>query len=233
MKKIILTIFLLTFCVSISGAGITDKLRAVIAAKNAGGAPPSGKSFSDDFSTDPFTSRFGYLTSGTFYFAEDAVAAANQSAGSAIYYNVGQTDTTNQYVKISSNESGYCGVAFRSDGTGSNGYYAVFINANNATFDLWDEDGVVSEIEDLGAVTYTAGTPIGVTICGSGASTVVRLWLNVTADAPSTCALWDAGGPDKTSSTDPGTYYDSNKYLGIANRTWSREYDNFFGGDVP
>ena len=41
MKKIILTIFLLTFCVSISGAGITDKLRAVIAAKNAG-APAAG-----------------------------------------------------------------------------------------------------------------------------------------------------------------------------------------------
>ena len=33
MKKIILTILLLAFCVSISGAGITDKLRAVIAAK--------------------------------------------------------------------------------------------------------------------------------------------------------------------------------------------------------
>ena len=38
MKKTILTILLLAFCVSISGAGITDKLRAVIAAKNAGGA---------------------------------------------------------------------------------------------------------------------------------------------------------------------------------------------------
>ena len=34
MKKIILTIFLLTFCVSISGAGITDQMRRVIAAKN-------------------------------------------------------------------------------------------------------------------------------------------------------------------------------------------------------
>ena len=42
MKKTILTILILAFCVSISGAGITDKLRAVIAAKNApagGGAP--------------------------------------------------------------------------------------------------------------------------------------------------------------------------------------------------
>ena len=39
MKKTILAILLLAFCVSISGAGITDKLRAVIAAKNTGGAP--------------------------------------------------------------------------------------------------------------------------------------------------------------------------------------------------
>jgi len=41
MKKIILTLFLLIFCVSISGAGITDKLKAVIAAKNAPAAAPS------------------------------------------------------------------------------------------------------------------------------------------------------------------------------------------------
>ena len=40
MKKTILVILLLAFCVSISGAGITDKLRAVIAAKNA--AAPAG-----------------------------------------------------------------------------------------------------------------------------------------------------------------------------------------------
>ena len=45
MKKIILTILLLAFCVSISGAGITDKLRAVIAARNVpapGGTPAWG-----------------------------------------------------------------------------------------------------------------------------------------------------------------------------------------------
>ena len=41
MKKTILAILILAFCVSISGAGITDKLRAVIAAKNAG-APAGG-----------------------------------------------------------------------------------------------------------------------------------------------------------------------------------------------
>ena len=41
MKKTILTILILAFCVSISGAGITDKLRAVIAAKNAGGGAPT------------------------------------------------------------------------------------------------------------------------------------------------------------------------------------------------
>ena len=40
MKKTILAILLLAFCVSISGAGITDKLRAVIATKNA--AAPAG-----------------------------------------------------------------------------------------------------------------------------------------------------------------------------------------------
>ena len=46
MKKIILTILILAFCVSISGAGITDKLRAVIAARNVpapgGGTPAWG-----------------------------------------------------------------------------------------------------------------------------------------------------------------------------------------------
>ena len=46
MKKTILTILLLAFCVSISGAGITDKLRAVIAAKNA--AAPGGDSCPGD-----------------------------------------------------------------------------------------------------------------------------------------------------------------------------------------
>ena len=45
MKKTILAILILAFCVSISGAGITDKLRAVIAAKNAGGAPPAGLAY--------------------------------------------------------------------------------------------------------------------------------------------------------------------------------------------
>ena len=35
MKKLFITLFLLAFCVSISGAGIVDKLKSVIARKNA------------------------------------------------------------------------------------------------------------------------------------------------------------------------------------------------------
>ena len=42
MKKTILTILLLAFCVSISGAGIVDSLKSVIARKNAGNNCPPG-----------------------------------------------------------------------------------------------------------------------------------------------------------------------------------------------
>ena len=46
MKKTILIIILFALCVSISSAGVTDKLRAVIAAKNAGGADVTAPTWS-------------------------------------------------------------------------------------------------------------------------------------------------------------------------------------------
>ena len=66
MKKTILTILLLAFCVSISGAGITDQMRRVIAAKNAG-APPGACSEAND------SELFGNVT----YNADDLAADAS------------------------------------------------------------------------------------------------------------------------------------------------------------
>ena len=229
MKKIFLILTLILFMVSQVHA--YDPL---LIFSGMPAAPPSGQSFSDDFATDPFTSRFGYLTTIQWYHSGDSIFNYNSPAATAVYYNAGQTDTANQYVKIeSAPDDGYVGAAFRSDGTGSNGYYAVYIWGGSAYFSLWNDTGEASEIESLGAVTYTSGNALGVTVCGTGASTVARIWLSVTANAPGSCTSWDSGAADVTSSTDPGTYYDSNRYLGLVNGNWAHSHDNFYGGDVP
>ena len=59
MKKTILTLFLLAMCVSISGAGITDKLRAVIAAKNAGAACEYTLKYNDESDDTEYSLGYG------------------------------------------------------------------------------------------------------------------------------------------------------------------------------
>ena len=70
MKKLILVILLLAFCVSISSAGVTDKLRAVIAAKNAGDEEPPAPG-----------STFTFVASSVYDSASSASATCSKPTG--------------------------------------------------------------------------------------------------------------------------------------------------------
>ena len=91
MKKIILTILLLAFCVSISGAGITDQMRRVIAAKNAG-APVSS---CPSYYASAVLSWDGDHTSG--------VLNACDSSGNAVLFVDGGSVDISTYGEASSN----------------------------------------------------------------------------------------------------------------------------------
>lgn len=189
----------------------------------------SGTSISDDFSTTPFTTRFNYLTTGNFTW--NAGGYVTSVANSAIYATTACTGQ-NQYVKFKLNTAQYAGAVFRATTAGSAGFYVLELYQDVFYFTRWNNSGWITDIQELDYIEFAANDTIGATIVGTGASTVVRAWINPTGNAPDAGGTtWNSAAADTTSSSDPGTYY-TGSHVGIGTQLNAKSFDDFYGGDI-
>lgn len=185
--------------------------------------------YSDDFSTTPFTARWGYLTSTQWTYGTGTVESAN----GAIYYKTALT-TDNRYIKWTLvTSSDYTGAVLSSSGTGSAGFLCANVYDGSLYIESWDDGGWVADVDSLGAFSTTGGdVTIGMTICGTGASRTIRAWLNPTGNSPTSCSVWGGSGPTATSDSDFSSYQ-TGKYMGLESNATSDEHDNVYLGDIP
>jgi hypothetical protein len=146
----------------------------------------------------------------------------------------------------------YCKVTLTANNTGANvrgGALFRYTDASSACYSVMidDLDDTVfwyfhstptagGSLINSGTETITFSVPanFGLTITGTGASTVVRIWLNPTADAPTSASSWDARAADLTLTDDPGTAVDTGNFVGVLGQgsLGAVEFDNFFGGGL-
>jgi len=209
MKKTILIIILFALCVSISSAGVTDKLRAVIAAKNAGGADVTAPTWSSttvatdgDAVTVVFSENLNdtALGGGEFDLDCDGVSGADN----VLVYSSGDGTNTWVFAATSTVQSG------ESCTTGFDG--AANEAEDDAGNDLADygPEAVTNNSTQGGASYLVEESFDGSTSCATGEpSNCDNTWVEVddsggTADAFD-CSTGDCGlvGTYSYSSPDP------------------------------
>jgi len=202
---------------------------------------------SDDFSTDPFASRWNKDLN------EDAIGitydGTNQrlnctTAGSGDYnhsvYTSGGGASANMWVKAQIGWSGSSpkltyGITLRRSTVASPVYLIMFALGTDTTasWRYWADDGTTAPvtIADLtGCGSFSVGDYIGARVTGTGNDTVLDLWKNPSGSDPD-----DWGAACATDTTDPGTAVDSGVYGGVYCRATSATsvtgyWDNFSSG---
>lgn len=205
----------------------------------AAGGPAA---FSDDFDRSDSDSLGANWTEA----AGDADIAGNLyrlSTGSfGVITSVHNTSTGSitQYVKATlGTDPFYPWFVFRYTNSGS-AYYVVQFDDATGTFD-WQKFDNASDTsgDSIGTGSITAGLmssqTFGITIEGTGTSTVVRIWRNPT-NLPTTASNWDGDTtPDATISNDPASPVDSGNFVGLGGQQSSADtktVNNFFGGGL-
>lgn len=206
----------------------------------AGGGGGGGAAFSDDFNRTDSASLGANWTEA----AGDASISGNAyllvTSGFGVITSVHNTSTgtTSQYVKatLSGADVVYPWFVFRYVDS-SSGYYAVqfgstgsiewyyFANAADTTGDLIGSGTIGSDL---------TGQTVGMTITGTGASTVLRVWLNPT-NLPNPADNWDGDTtPNVTLTDDPATPCDTGTKVGLGGQQNGNtvKFDNFFGGGL-
>lgn len=151
------------------------------------------------------------------------------------------TASTDQYVKAvvySTASGGYPEMVFRYTNS-SSAYYAIEFNVDGDTA-LWRRyptaAGSSADISAATAITVTTGDVFGITVSGTGDSTVVRIWRNPTGNFPNSATDWGGdSSPDITFTDNPASPVNSGTYAGVGgyqSTVGTISFDNFFTGDV-
>lgn len=84
------------------------------------------------------------------------------------------------------------------------------------------------------ALSFTIPATFGATIVGTGNSTVAKVWLNPSANAPTDSSTWDGGASSTTDTTDPASAVDTGNFVGIIGNgsLGALEWEDFFGGGL-
>lgn len=213
------------------------------AAAGGGGGSPSA--FSDDFDRANGDSLGANWTEA----AGDADIVSNEyrisTGGFGVVTSVytGEACTTaNQYVMITIDDTflQYPWVVLRYTDS-SSPYYAVQFDGNNGTAEWYKfDDASDTSGDSIGTVDTGAdltGVAMALTITGTGASTVVRIW-RTPGGLPSAADNWNGDtSPDGSLTDDPGANaVDTGIYVGIGGQVSAADtltLNNFFGGDIP
>ena len=253
MKKTILIIILFALCVSISSAGVTDKLRAVIAAKNAGSAePPSGQAFSDAFAYSD--GELNSVSSGAWVKLTGSDASVSSGVftilNDTVYVYDTPTDTISQYaaVQFLTGVSTYTGVYVRQETNDSTATKAYCLRNNNGLGlqVRYCNGASCTDIDFHAAGDISANDSLGFEVTGTGAATQWKSWWWV-GQAPPARESWgncDFGvyvtgqsattcdEENKAATAPTGNYADSGKYVGIYSGGDNQPHDNWMGGDI-
>jgi hypothetical protein len=140
-------------------------------------------------------------------------------------------------ITLGATECQYPALQFRSDDS-SSAHYALELSCNNAevkwySYSSWAETSPEEvEAQDLG--TDLLSDRVGATVCGTGASTVVRVWVNPT-NTPSSCTDWDGDtSPTATYATDPASPVNAGNFIGLGGGQGTPDavtLNDFAGGD--
>lgn len=243
----LLTLFLLTLALHVHAQLVNGELRNG-ELRNAAPvvAVAVGSSFSDNFNrtdADSLGANWAEITSSSFDIdiVSNAANAPNTSSldEKAAIYTGTALATAEQYIKITFGANpinSRPGVIFRAT-DGSSAYYEVrFDDANDQI--QWNHLASGGGSETLiGFTLYTVTFPftVGLTISGTGNSTVVRVWDAPTANAPTSATSWDGGAADFSLGDNPGSPVDAGAYVGIGGLGASGAliWDDLFGGDIP
>lgn len=242
MKKLFI-IALLALAVPISDAQQVIATRSPAFRASAGGGLAS---FSDDFNR----SDSDTLGSGTWTeMAGDVDIVSNEANAPitfdfterAAYYSGTACTTSSQYVKVTlgtATGGNGAGVILRHTASGSLYQIQFDDDDNNIYWKYFPTAGGTSvTVQSLFAVTaFAYPVTVGVVVEGTGNSTVVRIWMSPSANAPTSTTSWDGGAATHSMSDDPATAADAGTYLGIGVDNVSGSaatWDNFYGGDVP
>ena len=266
MKKlsgVFICLLLFTFIssariIEVADAGITDKLKAVIAAKNV--AAPGGPSadFSDDFNrTNAAALGANWDEDPDLLEITSNQVAHEGGAGDAIAkYNATATSSSTQYVKakivsLSDDAQTAVGVMLRSEAS-ANCRYFVGVQQDTGGIDVhwysWNTWGGLIDADS--ATTWSAGDTLAVIVEGTGTSTRFYCWKNPTNEEPldegSACTdtgqpCWDSAGDAadmilnneaENHNCNGGTYVGVQMYSDGGQLTQGA-VDDFMGGTVP
>jgi hypothetical protein len=205
----------------------------------------SGAAFSDNFDRTDSTDIGANWTEVT----GDAAISSNRLrmqtgawANHWIVYSGTATNTANQYIKFTvADPSNYPQVMFRYT-NGSSAFYFLELEytTNNWNWSYRSAPGGSSTQINASAIDLAGtaqGKTYGVTLCGTGTSTAVRVWENPTG-LPTACDNWNGDStPDGSFTDDPGANaVDSGSYVGLGGQSGTANdvhHDDFFGGDAP
>jgi hypothetical protein len=167
-------------------------------------------------------------------------------AKNVLIYSGEALTTENQAVKITvTSNSDYPGIVFRYTDAANAFYIIYFMDNENKV--RWDRAASVADAEvnhtirDEENLTVDSGDTFGVTMVGTGNSTVVRVWKNPTGGVNSITSsgtIWDGDAtPDVTLTDDPASPVNSGVYVGLTDLFGGTApqitYDNFHAGDIP
>ena len=212
----------------------------------AGGGGGGGNAFSDAFASDlanwTVDAGAGWsIVSGRLRYAPGTAYTLN-----LIRYSSTTTGSATQYAKVTmpfyTQAANSLGVMLRCQASSGYRYLVYAYNGtlvwSRITWDLSSETEIDSE-----TMSFTTGNSLGVTIQGTGVNTVVKVWLNPTANTPVNADNWDsASDPADYTLTDGGSLLTTNnansgQYAGLVSYIDSssggyNEYDDFYGGGL-
>lgn len=185
---------------------------------------------SDDFTTDPLTSRWTEITGSDWVY--DSVNDNLDSPGTSnsyILYVSNGTGTTTQWAKVEIVTLGTNGGVILSAAVDGQGYsWRIMQEAASIT---WAEMSNMVWNDPIGsssAVSFTDGDTMAVSVYRTAtlADTIIRIWKNPTGDCPSEWGAADITFTDNPANAPAGSYVGLGDH-GVAVST----YDNFTAGD--
>lgn len=196
-------------------------------------------SFSDDFDradSDSLGANWTEADGDIDIFSNTARLSEGGFGENFAIYSATACTTVNQFVRLTIViATGYPQIPLRYTNSSSPFYFLEFSGSSVDWYHKSQIGGTSTQINAApGSISITDGTVIGMSVEGTGASTVVKIWINPTSGSPDDPTSW--GAATVTFTDNPASPVDTGGYVGIGGVQGSADslrYNNFYGGDVP
>ena len=194
-----------------------------------GGSEPD---YTDDFAGVDLSAWDQLTNSYTLDTGADNVYGPIGDNPAAMSYGTNTAGVT-QYVSFNCGDASTgCGAAFRSTGTGTDGFYTVYWYGGTTWYwERWSNVGYTHDADSTASCGPSNGERVGITIQGTGNDTIVKIWNTPTNNYPYDVDNWDnaSDAADCTLTGNPGSAEDTGLRVGFAQFNDST-MDNFTGG---